>query len=275
MNARYAVFGQPIAHSLSPRIHALFGTQLGIAIDYRAIEAGRDDFPHALAAFAADGGRGANVTLPLKEDAAALCADASPRARACGSVNTLVRVGAAWFGDSTDGIGWLRDLRERHGLDPRNRRIVLLGAGGAARAVAFALVAAEAAQVIVTNRTPERAQALASALGARACAMAWDDVSVDGIDLLVNATAAGHGDTAFDLPFERVPASLSCYDLSYGKAAAPFLAWARAAGAARVSDGLGMLVEQAAESFAIWHGPRPQTEAVYRALCAYLETKAS
>ncbi|MGN6518184.1 MAG: shikimate dehydrogenase, partial [Dokdonella sp.] len=140
---RYAVFGQPIAHSLSPRIHATFGAQLGIRLDYRAIEAARETFAATLVAFARDGGRGANVTLPLKEDAAALCDALSERARRCGSVNTLIRDGDAWRGDSTDGVGLLRDLA-RHGIDTRGLRVLLLGAGGAARAAAFALVDAGA-----------------------------------------------------------------------------------------------------------------------------------
>ncbi|GAA0712510.1 shikimate dehydrogenase [Dokdonella soli] len=273
MHSRYAVFGQPIAHSLSPRIHTLFAAQFGIALDYRAIEAGREDFVQVLDAFARNGGRGANVTLPLKEDAAALCAECSERARRCGSVNTLLRVGDMWHGDSTDGAGLLRDLREHHDFDPRDQRILLLGAGGAARAAAFAFIDAGAAELVIANRTFERADTLAAAIDApsRVAARAWTELSIgDGFDLVVNATAAGHAGAAFDLPCDRLASRTFCYDLSYGKAASPFLDWARATGASHVSDGLGMLVEQAAESFAIWHGRRPDTAPVHAELRAQL-----
>ncbi len=265
--ARYAVFGQPIAHSLSPRIHAAFGARLGIAIDYRAIEAGAGEFPARLAAFARDGGRGANVTLPLKQDALVLCAALSDRARRAGSVNTLIRVGESWHGDSTDGAGLLRDLRERHGFEPRDRRVLLLGAGGAARAAAFAFADAGARELVIANRTHARAAGLAQAIGAVASATALDALEAPGrFDLVVNASAAGHAGASTALPRTLLDAHTLCYDLSYGKAAQPFLDAAREAGARRVSDGLGMLVEQAAESFAAWHGERPDTEPVYAAL---------
>ncbi len=264
---RYAVFGLPIAHSLSPRIHGMFAAELGIALDYRAIEAGPTDFADRLAAFAARGGRGANVTLPLKSDAAALCTQLGAPAQRCGSVNTLTRVGSGWRGDSTDGIGLLRDLAERHAFEPRGRRILLLGAGGAARAAAFAFAAADTADLVIANRTPQRASALARELGSGTHACAWSRLAAEGdFDLVVNATSAGHGGRRLDLP-QRVPGSHAlCYDLSYAAAASPFLDWARSAGAQRVSDGLGMLVEQAAESFTIWHGSRPHTGPVLTAL---------
>jgi shikimate dehydrogenase len=266
---RYAVFGQPIAHSLSPRIHAAFGEQLGIAVDYRAIESGREMFAQALEAFAQDGGRGANVTLPLKEDAAALCASSSDRARRCGSVNTLVRDGTRWHGDSTDGAGLLGDLRMRHAFDPAGRRVLLLGAGGAARAAAFALADAGVRELVVANRTRERAEALAARLSA-ARATAWAELDrIGAFDLVANATAAGHAGAGFGLPRSLFAPGALAYDLSYGAAAQPFLAAARGAGAARVVDGLGMLVEQAAESFALWHGRRPETAPVHAALRAH------
>ena len=275
MPNHYAVFGQPIAHSLSPHIHARFGAQLGVALDYRAIEAGRADFPHALASFASDGGRGANVTLPLKEDALALCASLSDRARRAGSVNTLIRADDGWRGDSTDGAGLLRDLRQRHGFDPHGRRILLLGAGGAARAAAFAFADAGVRELLIANRTAPRAVALAAAVGERARAVACNDAAPPGaFDLVVNATSAGHSGAAFEFPREVLAATTLCYDLSYGRAASAFLDWAHAAGATRASDGLGMLVEQAAESFALWHGIQPDTAAVQTELRARLTTLA-
>jgi shikimate dehydrogenase len=270
MPSRYAVFGQPIAHSRSPRIHALFGAQLGIAVDYRAIEAGRGEFADRVEAFAQHGG-GANVTLPLKEDALALCGDLSERARRAGSVNTLIREGERWRGDSTDGIGLLRDLRERQACDPHDLRVLLLGAGGAARAAAFALADAGVRELVISNRTLKRAEALALAIGdaAHVGVRAWNTLaSAREFDLIVNATAAGHANAPLDVPSTLLSAPTLCYDLSYGKAASAFLGSARKAGATRLSDGLGMLVEQAAESFFLWHGARPDTAPVYAELRA-------
>jgi shikimate dehydrogenase len=263
---RYAVFGQPIAHSLSPRIHAAFGTQLGIALDYRAIETGRETFASKLDAFFRDGGLGANITLPLKQNAMALCSPLSERALRCGSVNTLTREGNGWRGDSTDGVGLLRDLA-RHGIDARGARVLLLGAGGAARAAAFALRETGAQELMIANRTPARAQELVDALDAGARALAWNALGRETpFDLVINATAAGHGDDALDLPSGPIAAATVCYDLSYGKVAQSFLVRAVASGATRVIDGLGMLVEQAAESFALWHRRRPDTAPVHAML---------
>lgn len=273
MHPRYAVFGQPIAHSLSPRIHAAFGAQSGIAVDYRAIESSREEFAPTLDAFARDGGRGANVTLPLKEDALAACVSLSERARRCGSVNTLIREGGAWRGDSTDGAGLLRDLSSRHAFDPFGKRILLLGAGGAARAAAFAFADGRAGELVIANRTRSRAQALADAIEdaarVRSCDLA-DLETTAAFDLIVNATAAGHGDEALDLPHAPVGPETLCYDLSYAKAAGMFLDWSLSARATRVSDGLGMLIEQAAESFMCWHGMRPDTAPVHAELRAHL-----
>ena len=263
----YAVFGSPIAHSLSPRIHAMFGAELGIALDYRPIEASRDHFAAKLEAFARKGGWGANVTLPLKQDALSLCTEVSVRARRCGSVNTLIREGDSWRGDSTDGSGLLRDLGVRHGFDLHDRRCLLLGAGGAARAVAFALADGGVAKLAIANRTREHADTLAHAVGASAGSVDWDALDQSGpFDLIVHATAAGHDRAVLAFPHSLVAPHTLCYDLSYGVAADAFSHWAREAGATRVSDGLGMLIEQAAESFAIWHGRTPSTDPVYAAL---------
>jgi shikimate dehydrogenase len=271
MSARYAVFGQPIAHSLSPRIHAAFAAQFGIALDYRAIETGREDFARILDAFARNDGRGANVTLPLKEDAAAQCRALSERARRAGSVNTLIRDGNGWRGDSTDGAGFLRDLRERHDFEAHGQRGLLLGAGGAARAVAFALADAGIGALVIANRTPARATALAAEIGNPVRACAWNNLAtLRDVDLVINATAAGHAGSVLDLPAGVIRATTLCYDLSYGAAAVAFLGWAHASGATRASDGLGMLVEQAAESFVLWHGVQPATAAVHAELQALL-----
>ena len=271
MSRHYAVFGHPVAHSLSPQIHAAFGRQTGIAIDYRAIDAPPGQFAQALAEFAAHGGAGANITLPLKQTAHDLCDDVTERARRAGAVNTLVRNGDTWHGDNTDGTGLVRDLTDRHGLDLRARRTLLLGAGGAARGVAPALLDAGIGDLYIANRTPERADALADALDApgRVHSRYLADLPTLGeFDLIVNATSAARDGAMPTLPRSLVGRRTAAVDLSYGEAAIPFLAWARASSCHDAIDGLGMLVEQAAESFARWHGVRPETDAVYATLRA-------
>ena len=268
--SHYAVFGHPVSHSLSPRIHAAFGRQTGIALDYSAIDTTPEGFALALDAFVSAGGKGANVTLPLKEAAFALCASTSERAQRAGAVNTLIRNDGQWQGDNTDGIGLVRDLTGRLSLDLRGRRALLLGAGGSARGVAPALLDAGVSELIIVNRTAERADALADALGEpkRAHSRYWDDAGAEGdYALIVNATSASReGTTEFSLPFQLANPRTLAVDLNYGEAAIPFLAWARAAGCRDTVDGLGMLVEQAAASFELWHGVRPDTAPVYAAL---------
>lgn len=271
MSSHYAVFGHPVAHSLSPQIHAAFARQTGIDLRYDAIDATLETFFDALEAFAAAGGQGANITLPLKESAFALSATTTDRARRAGAVNTLARTGDQWHGDNTDGAGLVRDLTERHGLDLRQRRTLMIGAGGAARGIAPSLLDAGIGELYIVNRTPERADALVDTLGqpGRVHARYLADLPALGdFGLLINATSAARGGQLPRLPMSLLGPRSAAVDLSYGEAAIPFLAWARAAGALEAVDGLGMLVEQAAESFALWHGVRPQTDAVYDALHA-------
>lgn len=277
-NVNYAVFGHPISHSLSPRIHAAFGKQTGVDLHYVAIDAPPESFAAALARFADEGGRGANITLPLKQEAFRLCAQVSDFAQRAGAVNTLTRVDGAWRGDNTDGPGLIRDLTERHSLDLRARRTLLLGAGGAARAAAYALLDAGIGELVIVNRNAERADALADAIRdpARVHTRYWNDLAdLGSFDLIVNATSAGVAHEALALPFGLVAPRALCYDLSYGAAAFGFVAWARAAGAGQALDGLGMLVEQAAESFTIWHGIRPETDSVHDMLRAELPLLAT
>ena len=271
MSSLYAVFGHPVGHSLSPRIHAAFGRQAGIDLRYEAIDATPEEFPRALEAFAAAGGAGANITLPHKQAAYALCATRTERAQRAGAVNTIVRSAEGWHGDNTDGAGLVRDLTERHRFDLRQRRTLLIGAGGAARGVAPSLLDAGVGELYIVNRTPERADALADILGqpARGHARYLSDLPALGsFDLLLNATSAARGGSLPPLPMSLLAPRCTAVDLSYGEAAIPFLAWARANGAQQVVDGLGMLVEQAAESFALWHGVRPLTDEVYEELHA-------
>ena len=272
MTPRYAVFGHPVAHSLSPRIHRAFARQLGLELDYERIEVAADGFAAALEAFARAGGAGANITLPHKEAAFALAEQVSERARRAGAANTLTRRNERWHGDNTDGAGLVRDLTERHRLDLRGRRVLLLGAGGAAHGVAPALLDAGIDALVVVNRNPDRADRLVDALStpAKVSSRYWEDLGgIGDFELVVNATSAGrdHGGR-MELPFSLAKPRFDAVDLSYGEAAIGFLAWARAAHAEHAIDGLGMLVEQAAESFEAWHGRRPDSEPVYQELRA-------
>ncbi|WP_462114529.1 shikimate dehydrogenase [Lysobacter xanthus] len=273
---RYAVFGHPVAHSRSPAIHAAFAAQCGIALDYARIDAAPDAFAQAVARFGHDGGRGANVTLPHKAAAAALCTSLSPRAARAGAVNTLVRLddGDAstprWHGDNTDGVGLVRDVRERHDLALDGARVWLIGAGGAAAGVAPALLDAGVARLVVVNRGAERlAQLVARLDDPRVQPRAWGDGVDDApvFDLVINSTSAARdaADVEWPLPSSLAP-RWAAVDLGYGASARPFLDAAGSRGAAVGIDGLGMLVEQAAESFRLWHGIAPHTDDVYAML---------
>ena len=269
MTQHFAVFGQPIAHSLSPRIHAAFAKQQGISMDYTAIETAPENFAYALDNFHALGGRGANITLPHKQAAFAHCEKTSERAQRAGAVNTLIRTDTGWDGDNTDGPGLVHDLTERHRIDLRGRRTLLLGAGGAARGVAPALLDAGIGELFVVNRTARKADALADAIGqpGRVHPRYWDDLkNLGSFDFIINATSAGRSASSTALPFSLVTSRSLVVDLSYSEAAIAFTSWAKAANAETVLDGLGMLVEQAAISFSIWHGLRPETDEIYARL---------
>lgn len=269
----YAVFGHPIAHSRSPFIHARFGEQTGIALRYVAIDAPPEQFMEILWDFREAGGRGANVTLPLKESAAGHCAELSEAAARAGAVNTLIRrADGEWRGDNTDGIGLVSDLA-RLGVPLAGRTIVILGAGGATRGILAPLLAAGPARLHIANRTPEKAEELAlhfAALGP-VTGGGFDTLARLGpADLLVQATSATRGSSLPDSPAGLIAPHTIAYDLGYGAAAEPFLALARARGAAAAHDGLGMLVGQAAESFRLWHGVRPDPAPVLAELRALL-----
>ena len=282
MPDRYAVFGDPVAHSLSPRIHALFARQFGWqdAMVYGAERVAPARFAACVDRFFAAGGCGLNITVPLKGLAHDLLrarhADGlSAFARATGAVNTLWRDGdGAVCGDNTDGAGLLRDLRDKLGWSV-GPTVLLLGAGGAARAALAALRSlAELDTVLVANRSPERAarmvsESMGDGSAASACALAdlpaWDGAP---FDLVINATSAGMSGRAPALPVSALADAVRCYDLQYGAAAEPFLQAVRQCGVpeSRLSDGLGMLIEQAADSFARWRGARPDTAPVRGAL---------
>lgn len=266
---RYAVFGNPIAHSRSPWIHRRFARQTGQTLQYEAILAPLDGFAGALAAFERAGGRGANVTLPFKEEAWRLCGERTVHAEQAGAVNTLVlRADGLRLGDNTDGVGLVRDLTANLGLSLAGLRILLLGAGGAARGIVAPLLEGAPELLHIANRTAERAVQLAHEHRRRGPVVGGglDALAQARFDLVLNATSSGHGGGAPALPDADLCRTALCYDLTYGAAAAPFLNWARAHGARRISDGAGMLVEQAAESFARWRGVRPHTGEVIDAL---------
>lgn len=266
--ARYAVFGHPIAHSLSPQIHRLFGAQCGIALDYTAIDVVPEAFADTVHRFLA-GAHGANVTLPHKAAAFALADERSTAAARTGSANVLTRrANGRLAAHNTDGAGLVRDLSERQQCALAGRRVLLLGAGGAARGIAWDLLDAGVEELVIANRTADTAAALAGALGVtRARARYWEDLAdLGSFDLIVHATSAGVLGRPLALPPALVHAQSVGYDLSYGAAAQGFLAWARNAGVKTVCDGLGMLVEQAADAFELWHGRRPDTDPVYARL---------
>ena len=267
---QFAVFGHPISHSLSPQIHQAFARQFGLELEYRTIDAAPAAFEAAVRRFFSDGGRGANVTLPHKAAAFALADQRSTAASRAGSANVLTPLADGRLAaHNTDGDGMVRDIAERHQVDLRGHTALLLGAGGAAHGVAWALLDAGVETLTIVNRTPETADALADAIGdpARAHTRYWEDLAdLGAFDLIVNATSAGVLGKSLELPFAIVGNRALCYDLSYGKAATDFLAWARTAGARYALDGLGMLVETAADAFEGWHGKRPDTDPVYAML---------
>jgi len=269
MTDKYCVFGRPIAHSKSPFIHAQFARQTGQDIEYRAIEP-PGDFAAAVAAFVAEGGKGANVTMPFKQEAFRLSNRRTRRAELAGAVNTLSFADGETAGDNTDGVGLLRDITVTLKTPVRGRRVLLLGAGGAARGVLGPLLDERPATLVVANRTAERARALAADFAEFGPVMGsgWAEVAGRGFDIVIDATSGGLTGERMDLP-EGIfaPGSLA-YTMVYGKADAPFLAAARRQGAATVADGLGMLLEQAAESFQVWRGLRPDCAPVAALLTA-------
>jgi shikimate dehydrogenase len=271
MPDRYAVFGHPIGHSQSPRIHALFAQQTGQNLSYGAQDVPPEAFESKAREFFRKGGRGLNCTVPLKELAYRYADRLGERARRAKAVNTLALLpDGTIHGDNTDGPGLLRDLTVNLGLAVENRRLLLLGAGGASRGVLAPLLELKPARLAIANRTAAKAAALAEEFGdlGPVEARGFDDLAGEGFDLILNATAASLGGELPRLADGLLAAGGSCYDLAYGKEPTPFVLWGLRAGAALSVDGIGMLVEQAAEAFAIWRGVRPDTRPVLAALNA-------
>lgn len=263
---RYAVIGHPIGHSQSPLIHTLFAAATGQALEYTAIEAPLGGFAATVDAFRAAGGRGVNVTVPFKLEACAYADEVSERARIAGAANALAFDGPHCRAENFDGIGLVRDITVNLERPIAGRRVLILGAGGAARGALQPLLAAGPTELFIANRSAAKAAELSSAfhaLGLGAGVLAgggWDDLAVRGpYDVVINATSASLTAEPLPLPpgvFGRVTLA---YDMVYGKGLTPFLRQARDAGAGRLADGLGMLVEQAAETFAWWRGVWPAT----------------
>jgi shikimate dehydrogenase len=264
---RYAVVGHPIAHSRSPEIHAAFARATGQDIVYERLLAPLDGFVATVNAFAQAGGRGCNVTTPFKQEAFALSIDRTPRAELAGAVNTLRWDDGRWMGDTTDGVGLVRDLADNLGVRLRGRSILLLGAGGATRGVVEPLLAQSPARLCIANRTIERAEALVDVFAGVGSVEAVSPTALrEPFDIVVNATSAELSGEASSWPDAIVGPRTLAYDMSYADQPTAFMRWARERGAAGIADGLGMLIEQAAESFFVWRGVRPDTRPVFALL---------
>ncbi|MCK5355602.1 MAG: shikimate dehydrogenase [Methyloprofundus sp.] len=259
---QYAVFGSPIQHSKSPRIHKLFAEQTGQALEYRAELVPAEQFTAAVKAFFAQGGRGLNCTVPLKELAWDYADKLTERAELSKAVNTLaLQEDGSILGDNTDGIGLVTDLRLNHALSLKQKRILILGAGGASRGIIGPLLDQQPQLMTVANRTVEKAVVLAQEFAHKGSVSAcgYDDLSGQSFDLILNATSASLSDELPPLVEGLLAEQGSCYDLAYANKATAFVRWGREQQAIKSLDGLGMLVEQAAEAFYLWRGVRPDT----------------
>lgn len=269
MTDRYMVVGNPIAHSKSPQIHTMFAEQTGqdLVYDKQKVEAG--EFLQVVDAFQQLHGRGMNVTVPYKHEAWEAVDELSPRAERAGAVNTIqIRNDGSRYGDNTDGVGLLRDLTINHGIALEDKNILILGAGGAVRGILEPLLNEKPNRISIANRTPERAEELAEQfldLGTIEGG-GFDELDGQHFDLIINGTAASLQGEIPPLPFDILAPDAVCYDLMYSSEPTPFMQWGEEFGAVKVLDGLGMLVEQAAESFELWRGVRPDTTPVIDAL---------
>jgi len=269
MEDQYAVIGNPIEHSKSPLIHRLFAEQTRQALTYDRILGNPEDFEGDVRRFLAQGGKGLNVTVPFKEPAWRLADRCSPRAETAQAVNTLIlRPDGQLQGDNTDGIGLVRDLTDNHGCRLQGAQILLLGAGGAAKGVVRPLLETNPDRLVIANRTAGRALDLAARLQdlGEVTGCGLEQLQGMRFDLIINGTAAGLGGQLPDIPDGLLAPGGWTYDMMYASEPTAFVRWGRERGAAKALDGLGMLIEQAAESFFLWRGIRPDTGEVIRAL---------
>ncbi len=266
---RYGVMGYPVSHSRSPVIHRLFAQQTQQELQYELLQVSPSKLERAVLQFGRTGGKGLNITVPHKSEVTRLVGDMSERASNAGAVNTLVFRDDEIYGDNTDGVGLMRDLQDNLGLQLKEMNILILGAGGATRGIVSPLLEAEPESIVIANRTLSRATALADHFSANGPVSACRFKNIGTLpvyDLVINATSAGiKGDTP-PYPEAAIHPKTVCYDLSYGLSPTPFSIWAAEQGAKRSVTGWGMLVEQAAESFFIWRGVRPDTAAVLKQL---------
>jgi shikimate dehydrogenase len=265
---QYGVVGHPVAHSLSPFIHGMFARETGQDMSYRLFDVDPAEFREWTRDFFVRGGRGLSVTLPHKIEAADFAEELTPRAVQAAAVNTLVARADGILGDNTDGAGLVRDLCDNLGLVITGRRILVIGAGGATRGVLGPLLGLAPAELVIANRTPDRAAALAAAfedLG-ELRGVGFAEVEGGPFDLVINATSASLSGEIPPIASGALGPETVCYDLAYGKSATAFVAWAERQGCAQALQGLGMLVEQAAEAFRLWRGVRPSTAPVLAAL---------
>jgi shikimate dehydrogenase len=267
--ARYAVMGNPVAHSKSPVIHKQFAHQFGHDIEYTALWVDTDGFAEAVQQFRAEGGKGLNVTVPFKLEAFRLADNLSDRARLAGAVNTLrFEPDGKIFGDNTDGAGLVHDLTKNLNVHLRGRKILVLGAGGAVRGVLGPLLKQNPALLVIANRTVSRANELAKTFAqfGKVEAVGYDALVGKRFDVVINGTSASLKGEMPPLPVNVFASNAVAYDMMYGDRPTPFLEWSMLHGAETAADGLGMLVEQAAESYLLWRGVRPDTKHVIAAL---------
>lgn len=266
---RYAVFGHPIKHSKSPRIHRMFAEQTGQVLDYSAVEVPAEQFETAVTAFFGEGGKGLNCTVPLKEVAWRYAEHKTERAQLSKAVNTLaLQADGSILGDNTDGVGLVSDLTVNRGIALAGIRILILGAGGASRGIISPILEQLPQTLVIANRTEDKAVKLAAEFHAKATitGCGFDALKNQQFDLILNATSASLSGQLPPLPAGLLAAGGNCYDLAYGNEPTAFVRWGQENHAANSLDGLGMLVEQAAEAFFIWRGVRPQTRPVIELL---------
>jgi len=268
MTDQYAVFGNPIGHSKSPIIQTAFARQTGQDMSYKSILAPLDGFDDAVEAFIAAGGRGANVTVPFKQEAFQLVTRLTPRAELAGAANTLIFKGDEIIGDNTDGVGLLRDITINLGYPVAGKRVLLLGAGGASRGVVGPLLDAGVSSLTIANRTVPRAKVVAERFAhlGPVIGCGYNELAAQSFDIVINATSASLSGSMPALPVGIFAPGSLAYKMMYGMGDTPFRIFAREQGAAVISEGLGMLVEQAAESFFVWRGVRPEVRPVMELL---------
>ena len=260
---KFYVVGTPIKHSKSPIIHQQFAAQFGLTIDYRILEVGRGNLAHFLATARDEDVKGINVTVPLKEEAWRLADESSPRVRSAKAANTLWFEGSKLLADNTDGIGIIKELETNIGFSLRSTKVLIIGAGGAARGILGPLSQKRPSLIMLTNRTIEKSELLAEQYGRdKITILKWGQKISEPADLIINCTSLSLSGKIPNLHENAIGRKTICYDMAYGSGETAFVAWAVNRGAYLAVDGLGMLVEQAAESFKIWHGVEPQTSEV-------------